>query len=90
MALVYRKFLRFPLMRDQEHSSGTIMNHMLVDVENMSKIFYYMPQLIQFPLVLIIGIYMIYTCVGLAFIGGAGTIVTIGILISWIGRNSNK
>jgi len=66
------------------------MNHFLVDVENLSKIYYFLPQLVQFPVMLIIGLYMIYSVVGLAFIGGVGTVLIIGLLISWIGRNSHR
>jgi len=90
MALIYRKFLKFPLMRNQEHSAGSIMNHLLVDVENLSKIYYFLPQLTQFPVMLIIGLSMIYSVVGIAFIGGVATVVVIGLLISWIGRNNHR
>lgn len=90
MQLIYRKFLKFPLMRNQEYSAGSIMNHMLVDVDNISKIYYFLPQVVQFPIILIIGIYMIYTSVGMAFIGGIGAIITLGSLISFVSKNTHK
>lgn len=80
-SLLYKKFLIFPLMRDQEYSAGSIMNHMLVDVDNNGKMFLILPQLVQFPIILTLGIYMIYTVVGTAFIAGIIAVVSIGLLI---------
>ena len=68
-------------MRDQEYSAGSIMNHMLVDVDNNGKMFLILPQLVQFPVILTLGIYMIYTVVGTAFIAGIVAVVCIGLLI---------
>jgi len=62
------------------------MNHMLVDVENMGKVFFILPQLVQFPVIITIGIYMIYTVVGMAFIGGILTVATIAFLIYKVNR----
>ncbi len=73
-------------MRNQEYSTGNLMNHMLVDVENMGRIFFILPQLVQFPVIMTVGIYMIYTAVGAAFIGGVLTVVTIGLLIYKVNR----
>jgi len=85
-SLLYRKFFQFPLMRNEEYSTGSIMNHMLVDVENLGKVFLILPQLVQFPVIITIGIYMIYTAVGMAFIGGIITVVTIAFLIYKVNR----
>lgn len=85
-SLIFRKFLKFPLMRDQEYSAGSIMNHMLVDVENTAKIFFHLPNLIQFPFIVILGISMMYTAVGLAFIGGIFSVIAIGSVASWISK----
>jgi len=90
MALMYEKVLEFPLMRNQEYSSGSLINHLLIDVEKMSKILYHIPQLTQFPVFVIVGIYMIYTAVGFAFIGAFITILLIGFFISWIGTYNHK
>ena len=68
-------------MRDQEYSAGSIMNHMLVDVDNNGKMFLILPQLVQFPVILTLGIYMIYTVVGTAFIAGIVGGGCIGLLI---------
>ena len=83
-ALIYRKFLKFPLMRNEKYSAGSIMNHMLVDVENMAKIYFHLPQLMQFPVIMLAGIYMIYTSVGIAFIGGVFSVIIITMLVSVI------
>src|SRR5689334_19569408 len=83
-SLMYMKFLKFPLIRNQEYSAGSIMNHMLVDVDNMAKIYFFLPQVVQFPILMSLGIYMIYTSIGLAFIGGAISVVTISLIVSKI------
>ena len=90
MGLIYRKFLRFPLIRSQKYSTGSIMNYMLVDVENLSKIFYFLPQLVQFPVMLVVGVYMIYTTVHKAFVGGLVAMIVLGLLISLVGKNTHR
>jgi len=71
-------------MRNEKYSAGSIMNHMLVDVENMAKIYFHLPQLMQFPVIMLAGIYMIYTSVGIAFIGGVFSVIIITMLVSVI------
>jgi len=73
-------------MRNKEYSSGKIMNLMLVDIENIAKIFFHLPQLLQFPIILVIGIYIIYTAIGLAFIGGIISVITVSLLVSHISK----
>ena len=87
---MYQKVLKFPLMRNQEYSSGSLINHLLVDVEKTSKILYHVPQLAQFPIMLILGIYLIYTAVGMAFIGAFITIIIVGLTILKIRRRTHK
>jgi len=82
--LVYHKFLKFPLMRNKEYSSGKIMNLMLVDIENIAKIFFHLPQLVQFPFTILIGIYIIYRSIGIAFIGGIISVVIVTVVVSKI------
>jgi len=84
LSLVYKKSLQFPLMRSPDISAGNIMNYMSVDVENMSKIFFLLPQIMQIPFLLVIGIFIIYTSVGIAFIGGGLTLVFSACMISWL------
>lgn len=82
--------MRFPLIRSQKYSTGSIMNYMLVDVENLSKIFYFLPQLVQFPVMLVVGVYMIYTSVHKAFVGGLVAIIVLGLMISLVGKNTHR
>lgn len=84
LSLVYKKSLNFPLMRSHDISSGNILNYMSVDVENMSKIFYLLPQIMQIPFLIVIGVYIIYTSVGIAFIGGGFSLVFSAFMISWL------
>jgi len=86
LSLVYKKSLQFPLMRNHDISAGNIMNYMMVDVENMSKIFYLLPQLLQIPLLFTIGIGIIYTSAGAAFIGGGIALVVSTLMISFLSK----
>ena len=60
------------------------MTYMLVDAENLCKIFFLAPQLVQFPILLVIGIGILYRAVGIAFIAGGITVVLTGSVISWL------
>ena len=80
--LMYKKSMNFPLMRNQEHSTGNIMNYMLVDIENIGRVYSMLPMFVQFPFMLLGGIVMIYNVVGLAFIGGICSIAITYTVIS--------
>ena len=60
------------------------MTYMLVDAENMCKIFTILPQLVQFPLFLTLGIISLYKAAGLTFIAGCVTVFLTGSTISYI------
>ena len=60
------------------------MNYMSVDVENMSKIFYLLPQIMQIPFLVTIGVFIIYISVGAAFIGGGFALVFSAFMISFL------
>ena len=89
-SLVFTKVLSFPLKRSQEYSTGTVVSFMLVDSENASRVFGILPQLIQLPVMIILGIYTVYISVGLAFIGVAITIVIVAFLMSLLTKATNK
>jgi len=89
-SLVFSKVLAFPLKRSQEYSSGAVLNFMLVDSENASRIFVILPQLVQLPVMIILGIYTVYISVGLAFIGVAITIIIVAFLMSLLTKATNK
>ena len=84
LSLMYKKSLQFPLMRNHEISAGNIMNYMLVDVENMSKFFNLLPQILQIPVLFTCGIVIISSAVGTAFIGGAIALFLSAFMISFL------
>ena len=85
-SLMYKKFLKFPLIRDQEHSTGSIMNYMLVDIENLGRLYSLLPTIIQFPIMLFGGIFLIYNAVGIAFVGGIFSVLLISSFVSKISK----
>ena len=89
-SLVFTKVLSFPLKRSHEYSTGTVLNFMLVDSENASRVFGILPQLIQLPVMITLGIYTVYISVGLAFIGVAITIVIVAFLMSLLTKATNR
>ena len=89
-SLVFSKVLNYPLKRSQEHSTGTVLNFMLVDSENASRVFGILPQLIQLPVMIVLGIYTVYISVGLAFIGVAITIIIVAFLMSLLTKATNR
>ena len=82
LSLIYKKSLDFPLIRNPEISAGNIMTYMSVDVENVAKIFSLFPHLVQFPVIILIGISILYASVGMAFIGGFVSVIFTGLSIS--------
>ena len=63
---------------------------MLVDAEAMSRLFMFLPQLIQLPIMLMMGIYMIYKAVGLAFIGVTITIILVAMAMGFLTTQTKK
>jgi len=63
---------------------------MLVDAEAMSRLFMFLPQLIQLPIMLVMGIYMIYRAVGLAFIAVTITIILVAIIMGYFTAQTKK
>jgi ABC-type transport system involved in cytochrome bd biosynthesis fused ATPase/permease subunit len=89
-SLVFTKFLKLPLKRSQEFSTGGVMNYMLLDAERMSKIFTILPQLIQLPIMMVVSVYMVYQAIGFAFLGVAITIVLMTMAMSYFTKQNNK
>ena len=82
--MIYEKILRFSLIRSVEHNSGSLVNHIQVDSGRMDWAAWYLSNVINLPVILGVGIYLMYVAVGISFLSGMGVLALMsGINILW-------
>ena len=83
---IYYKSLSFSLIRSQNHSIGSLINHMQVDAMKLDYLFQVISGVIIFPLQLAAGIYIMYYLVGIAFLPGFGIILLMSVVNYGLGK----
>ena len=84
--MIYEKILRFSLIRSVEHNSGSLVNHIQVDSGRMDWVGWYLSNVINLPINLGIGLYLMWDAVGISFLSGMGVLA----LMSGINVLSSK
>jgi hypothetical protein len=77
--LIYKKALKFSLMRSLDHSSGSVMNYVQVDAQKFMQMTGFF-SMISFPVTIVIGSYLLYNYIQFALIPG---LVVMGLLSYW-------
>ena len=78
--LIYEKILRFSLMRSAEHNAGSLVNHIQVDSSRLSYAAWDLANVINLPVTLGIGIYLMWVSVGITFLSGLGVILVMSLI----------
>ena len=73
--MIYEKILRFSLIRSVEHSAGSLVNHIQVDSESLNYAAWSLNNVTTLPVVLSVGIYLMWISVGVSFFAGLGVIL---------------
>lgn len=89
-SLVYEKSLRFSLIRSAEHSVGSLINHIQVDSQKLQLLGEALGNVIALPILILVGIYLMYSAAGLSFLAGIGVLLIMVVVILFVGRRYTK
>lgn len=84
ISIIYRKALRLSPAARNEQSPGDIQNHMSVDAERWSEALPLLPMWFSIPFEICIALWLLYRQLGWAAIAGAGTILVVAPIQTWI------
>jgi len=65
-------------MRSVEHSQGSLVNHIQVDSETLYYMGMGLTNIVVLPISIGLGIYFMWSAVGVAFLAGLGMLILIG------------
>ena len=85
-AMIYHKTLNFSIIRSKEHSVGSLINHMQVDSIKLTYLSQILADVIIFPLQMLVGLFIMYKLVGIAFLPGICIIIVMGIINYFLGK----
>jgi ABC-type bacteriocin/lantibiotic exporter with double-glycine peptidase domain len=78
---IFQKALKYPTLCSKEFQTSELINYSQVDAQRMTSLGFYMAVVIFFPLQLAIGIYLMYSFIGVSFLAGIGIIVIMSVFI---------
>jgi len=78
--MIYEKILRFSLIRSAEHNAGSLVNHIQVDSERLTFAAWELASVINLPITLGVGIYLMWVSVGINFLSGLGVILILSLV----------
>lgn len=85
-ALIYQKALRFPLIRSADHSLGSLVNHIQVDSEELAAVGDTLGDVLVLPFSIAVGLYLMYTAVGIAFLSALGVLLLMSLINYFFGK----
>ena len=82
--MIFQKIMKFSLIRSVEHNSGSLVNHIQVDSGRMDYAAWHLSNVINLPIVLGVGIYLMWEAVGISFLSGIGVLALMSLInIFW-------
>ena len=78
--MIYDKILRFSLMRSAEHNAGSLVNHIQVDSSRLTYAAWELSSVINLPITLGVGVYLMWASVGITFLSGVGVILMMSLV----------
>jgi ATP-binding cassette subfamily C (CFTR/MRP) protein 1 len=92
--IIYSKALRFSVLNNKKFSVGQLINVMQVDANKFNNLADYVAGVLFLPIRLVIGIFLMYSLVGMHFMSGLGVMILVCIINYFqgkaLGRNSRK
>jgi ATP-binding cassette subfamily C (CFTR/MRP) protein 1 len=76
---IYDKALKYPTLCSKKFQTAELINYSEVDAQRMSEMAYYLHDILLMPLQLAVGIYLMYSFIGVSFLAGMGIIFLLGI-----------
>ena len=90
VALIYSKVLKISLIRNREHSVGSIVNHYEIDCNKLEWLMNTIQDLVVIPIQILIGIGVIFWMVGSAFLAGIVVIIIVALFSYMISKRLGK
>lgn len=90
VALIYSKALKISIIRNKEHSIGSIVNHYEIDCDKLEWLMNIIQDLIVLPTQIMIGIGVLYWMIGRVFLGGFILMLFVGIAGYFISKKILK
>ena len=78
---IFNKALKYPTLCSKEFQLSELINYSQVDAQRLTFLGFYTSAVIFFPIQLGIGIYLMYSFIGLSFLAGIGVILLMALFI---------
>jgi|JI6StandDraft_1071083.scaffolds.fasta_scaffold233198_1 ABC-type bacteriocin/lantibiotic exporter with double-glycine peptidase domain len=78
---IFSKALKYPTLSSKEFQLSELINYSQVDAQRMTFLGFYTSAIIFFPIQLGVGIYLMYSFIGISFLAGIGIILLMGLFI---------
>lgn len=88
--MIYTKSLKYPALCQKKHTIAEIINYTQVDAQRLTDIGFYMSMLFLAPIEMAIGIYLMVSFLGVAFLSGIAVMVVVTILTFFIEKYAAK
>lgn len=87
---IFQKALKFPTLCNKSVTIAELINYTEVDAQRMSDIGWNASSLIFSPTVLVVGIVLMYSYIGVAFVSGMGVMIVISVLVYFLTKYQTR
>jgi ATP-binding cassette subfamily C (CFTR/MRP) protein 1 len=77
---IYNKALKYPTLCSKRFQTAELINYSEVDAQRLEDAAFYLNNVFLMPLQLAVGIYLMYSFIGISFLAGMGIIFLVGVL----------
>jgi ATP-binding cassette, subfamily C (CFTR/MRP), member 1 len=87
---IYDKALKYPTLCSKKFPTSELINYSEVDAQRMSEMAYSLSDVILLPIQLAVGIYLMYSFIGVSFLAGMGIIFLLAVQTFFMSKLSTK
>ncbi|KAM3141562.1 hypothetical protein pb186bvf_006426 [Paramecium bursaria] len=80
------KSMNVSFTSNKQHSSGQVLNYMQVDAMKLQWLGWYLSQVLLMPIQLGVSFYMMFSFIGVSFLGGTGVIILTALFNIYVGK----
>lgn len=87
---IYKKAMSYPTICSKQFQTSELINYSQVDAQRFTALGITTSMVIFFPIQLVVGVYLMYSFIGISFLGGIGVILLMGVFAYFNSKLSAK
>lgn len=87
---IFEKATKYPTLCSKKYTVAELINYSQVDAQRLTYLGFYSTAVLFIPFQLGVGIFLLYSFIGVSFLAGFGIIIVIGLVVFFVNKLNTK